>query len=141
MNVKENEFPTARVPLSKTAVLDVTVCAVLSLFVHVTVVPTLTCKLDGWKERLLMETLAALGVWVLVGVAVGAGGVLVGVPVGAGGVLVAVADWPDSEKVDMITANMADSAALSKSGFPERFGFVECRMNVRLMQDVPFSVE
>src|SRR5512143_957802 len=90
VNVKENEFPTATFPLSNTAVLDVIVCVVMSLLVQVTVVPALTCRLDGWKVRPLIETAAVLCVAVGVGVDVGvcvAGvddpvGVLVGVPVG-----------------------------------------------------------
>src|SRR5512143_3408261 len=92
VNVKENEFPTATFPLSNTPVLDVIVCVVLSLLVQVTVVPILTCRLDGWKERLLIETAAvlcvAVGVGVLVAETVVAVGV--GVPVSAGVVWVAV---------------------------------------------------
>lgn len=93
--MKENVPPTARLPLSKAPEFDVTVWTVLSLLVHVTVVPALTCRLEGWKERLAMETPAVPGVGVAVraavGVAVGAV-VGVGVAVDAAVVGVAVAD-------------------------------------------------
>ena len=90
--MKENELPTARVPLSKTPVLEVTVWAMLSLFVQITVVPAFTCKLEGWKDKLMMETLA------VVGVAVGVAAVL------------------ENVNVDIMVEKTADSAAASKSG-------------------------
>ncbi len=44
MNVNVNELFALIGPLSNApAVSDVTVCAALSVFIHVTVVPTLTC--------------------------------------------------------------------------------------------------
>jgi hypothetical protein len=71
LNWKENVLPTARLPLSKTPLLDVTVWVVLSLLVQITVVPALTCRLEGWKDMLAMETPAVPGVGVAVTAVVG----------------------------------------------------------------------
>jgi ribonuclease HIII len=113
VNLKEKELPTGRLPLSKTLESDVTVWVVLSLFVQVTVVPTLICRLDGWNDRLTIETAAVEDVAVTVGVDVAGTGVFVGALVGA---LVEVAEELANAKVDMMVLKIADSAALSNCG-------------------------
>jgi len=85
VKVKLKLLPGVRSIESKVPLIAVTVWVTLSLFVQVTLVPTLTVRLFGLKEKFIIEMLfpllgAVVGVGFVVGVAVGA---VVGVAVGA----------------------------------------------------------
>jgi hypothetical protein len=117
VKVKLKVLPDSRVEL-KAPSSAVTVWVTLSLFVQVTLVPTLTVRLFGLKEKFLIETLFPLLVGVVgvgaarvgVGVAVGA---VVGVAVGAavGVVPVPVGAPPHAARVSKrLTANRENQA-------------------------------
>lgn len=98
-----------------------TVCVTLSLFVHVTFVPTLTVRLFGAKEKFAIETLFPLLVGAVVGVAAGAVvGVAVGAAVGAVvgaavGALAAGAEPPHAARVSKRPAVNKQSQALVRA--------------------------